>query len=89
VKASTREALQHAIDAAGLTQQGAAEMIHVSEHTIDAWLKPSTSKSSNRVPLWAVELLRFKTARAGARYAPTCRTCGEEGHQWQRCGENL
>lgn len=45
--------------------QWAADMLHVSVHTIDAWLKPETSKSSKEIPLWAVELMEFKMAARG------------------------
>lgn len=38
----------------------AAEQLHVSEHTVRAWLKPETSKSSNEIPLMAIELLEYK-----------------------------
>lgn len=44
----------------GTSRAEAAAMLHVSPHTIDAWLKPSTSRSANPVPMWAVELLAFK-----------------------------
>lgn len=43
-----------------LTRAGAADLLHVSGDTVNAWLKPETSKSSNPVPLWAIELLEFK-----------------------------
>jgi DNA-binding XRE family transcriptional regulator len=43
-----------------LTRADAAELLHVSVHTMNAWLKPEASKSSNPVPLWAIELLGFK-----------------------------
>ena len=38
----------------------AAELLHVSEHTIISWLKPESSKSSNEIPLMALELLEYK-----------------------------
>ena len=40
----------------------AAELLHVSEHTVISWLKPETSKSSNEIPLMALELLEYKLA---------------------------
>ena len=43
-----------------LTRVAAADLLHVSIDTVNAWLKPATSKSSNPVPLWALELLAFK-----------------------------
>lgn len=46
---------------AGLTNRAAAELLHVSVHTVDAWMKPETSKSANPVPAWAPELLAYKT----------------------------
>ena len=44
----------------GLTRAKAAELLHVSVDTVNAWLKPETSKSSNPVPHWARELLEYK-----------------------------
>jgi hypothetical protein len=38
----------------------AAELLYISEHTVMSWLKPKTSKSSNEIPLMAIELLEFK-----------------------------
>jgi len=46
----------------GLSKQDAANLLHVSVWTVDAWLKPSASKSSNPVPAWAPELIRYKMA---------------------------
>lgn len=43
-----------------LSRAIAAGMLHVSIDTVNAWLKPESSKSSNPVPLWAIELLQFK-----------------------------
>jgi hypothetical protein len=40
--------------------QLAVELLHVSEHTVISWLKPETSKSSNEIPLMAIELLEYK-----------------------------
>jgi hypothetical protein len=53
--------------AAGI--EWAAEQLHVSPHTVIAWLKPRTSKSGNELPLWAIELLEYKMAdtRKGKR----------------------
>jgi hypothetical protein len=53
--------------AAGI--EWAAEQLHVSPHTVIAWLKPRTSKSGNELPLWAIELLEYKVAdkRKGKR----------------------
>jgi DNA-binding transcriptional regulator YiaG len=43
-----------------LTRDKAAELLHVSVSAVEAWCKPETSKSSNPVPMWAIELLTFK-----------------------------
>lgn len=44
-----------------LTPAAVAELLpEISVHTVTAWLKPETSKSSNPVPLWAVQLLTYK-----------------------------
>ncbi len=45
----------------------AAELLHVSEHTIISWLKPETSKSSYEIPLMAIELLEYKLRDHGNR----------------------
>lgn len=44
----------------GLTKQDAADLLHVSVWTIEAWLKPYAHKSSNPVPPWAPELITYK-----------------------------
>lgn len=59
--ADYREALHKAIARAQITRERAAEILGVSQHTIDSWLKPETSKSHNRCPHWAVELLKLET----------------------------
>jgi hypothetical protein len=41
----------------------AAEQLHVSPHTVTAWLKPESSKSSNEIPLMAIELLGIQDGR--------------------------
>lgn len=43
-------------------EQMAADLLHVSIHTVRAWLKPESSKSSNEIPLMAIELLAYKLA---------------------------
>lgn len=43
----------------------ATELLHVSEHTVMSWLKPETSKSSNEIPLMAIELLAYKLKERG------------------------
>lgn len=65
MKYGTPNELRDVMRRAGLTRAGAAALVYVSKHTIDAWLKPSTSKSSNPVPAWAIELLAYKTKQAG------------------------
>lgn len=46
-----------------LTRAQTATLLHVSVDTVNAWLKPESSKSSNPVPMWAIELLGYKTAK--------------------------
>lgn len=48
---------------AGLSRARLAELCRVSPHTVDAWLKPPTSRSHNRAPDMAVELLCLKLGR--------------------------
>jgi hypothetical protein len=43
-----------------LERQHISMLLHVSPDTVAAWLKPETSKSSNPVPQWALELLGYK-----------------------------
>jgi len=43
----------------------AAELLYVSEHTVVSWLKPESSKSSNEIPLMAIELLERKLKERG------------------------
>ena len=43
-----------------LTRQEAADLLAVSIHTVDSWLKPPSSTSHNRVSAQTVELLRLK-----------------------------
>lgn len=40
----------------------AAALLGVSVHTVNAWLKPESSRSSNEIPTMAIELLEFKLA---------------------------
>lgn len=49
---------------AGITRSQAAALLHISPHTVDAWLKPESTKSANPAPFWAVELLALKTGVA-------------------------
>jgi len=53
--------LRTLMQTANLTRAETANLLHISIPTIDAWLRPSTSKASNPTPLWAVELLAYKT----------------------------
>lgn len=55
-----RRAFKAMLAERGLTRASAAELLHVSIDTINAWLKPASSASSLPVPPWAPELLAFK-----------------------------
>lgn len=55
-----RRRLAELLEEHGLTKAEAAVMLHSSVDRIASWLKPETSKSSNPVPLWALELLEYK-----------------------------
>lgn len=48
------------MQAAGLSEEQAAELCCVSRFTVRAWMRPNTSMSHNRCPEWATELLRLK-----------------------------
>ncbi len=56
----------------------AAKMLHVSPHTVRAWLKPASSRSANALPMWAVELFEYKrrdpnyAAEFSPAYTPHC-----------------
>lgn len=58
-----RPLLSGILRASGLSRAQAAALLYQSPHTIDAWLKPATSKSANPTPLWACELLALKTGQ--------------------------
>lgn len=58
---ATKRAFREVMKGAGVTRARAAELLFVSQSTLDAWMKPETTKSSNPVPMWAVDLLARKT----------------------------
>jgi DNA-binding transcriptional regulator YiaG len=64
IREQRREQFLGMLAEAELTRAAAAELLHVSVDTVNAWLKPESSKSSNPVPLWAIELLEFKMTAA-------------------------
>jgi hypothetical protein len=37
-----------------------AEMLHIRPYTVEAWLKPETTKSSLPAPKWAMDQLALK-----------------------------
>lgn len=55
--------LRDLIKAAGITRAQAADLLHVSPHTIRAWVKGEGSKSASEAPPWAPELLAYKTGQ--------------------------
>lgn len=57
-----RKRLQDIMLEHDLSKEEIADMLHISVSAVVAWLKPETSKSSNPVPMWALELLAFKLA---------------------------
>lgn len=63
IREQRRQELLDVLDKNGLTRQDLADMLHISIDTVNAWLKPETSKSSNPVPLWALELVGYKLAK--------------------------
>jgi transposase len=64
VREQRRERFLELLGEGELTRQAGADLLHVSIDTVNAWLKPETSKSSNPVPMWAIELLEFKLKAA-------------------------
>jgi len=57
-----RDILRNMIVDNHLTRQQTADLLYQSIHTLNAWLKPATSSSSNPAPKWAIELLAYKLA---------------------------
>lgn len=47
-------------EAGDLTTPRIARLLHVSVHTVRAWMKPETSRSASPCPAWAPELLAYK-----------------------------
>jgi DNA-directed RNA polymerase specialized sigma24 family protein len=62
IREQRRLALLQVVRDNNISRAELADILHVSPDTIDSWLKPATSKSSNPVPLWALELLDYKIA---------------------------
>jgi hypothetical protein len=60
VRERKRLAFAAMIKERGLTRAQIAVILHSSIDTVNSWLKPETSASSNPVPEWAPELLAFK-----------------------------
>lgn len=52
--------LRAIINQTGIKRSRIAELCRVSPDTVDAWLKPDSSKSSRPTPCYAVELLSLK-----------------------------
>jgi hypothetical protein len=52
-----REEFLALLDHYGLTRADAAELLHSSIPPDQLMCKPETSKSSNPVPMWAIEML--------------------------------
>lgn len=51
------------IQDAGLRKEDLPGILYNSPHTIKAYMKPDTSKSSIEPPRWAIELLAYKTGQ--------------------------
>lgn len=43
-----------------LTRADVAELLYVTPSAVEAWCKPETSRSSNPVPRWAIDLLGYR-----------------------------
>jgi hypothetical protein len=67
--------LRETMRAARMSRRETAAALHVSIHTITAWLLPKPRANLNPCPAWAPELLalkaaaRARNARAGSRIA--------------------
>lgn len=43
-----------------ITKARAAELLHSSLSRVTSWCREEAARGSNPVPMWAIELLRFK-----------------------------
>ncbi len=55
------ESIHETIRAAGLTRQQAADLLYVSVHTLNAWLRPPSNAGHRVAPKMAAELLAIKS----------------------------
>jgi hypothetical protein len=67
IREQRREQFRGMLDRYELTRNAAAELLHVTVSAVDAWCKPETSRSSNPVPMWAIDLLAFKAGTIAMR----------------------
>ena len=58
--------LRQMMKAAGLTRKVTADLLTVSLHTVDSWLKPEGNKSGFACPSWAPVLLTYRINDKGA-----------------------
>jgi transcriptional regulator with XRE-family HTH domain len=58
------ERIRATMKAHRLTYEAVSQLLHVSKHTVAAWLKPTTTKSHNPAPMMAAELLELKAGQA-------------------------
>lgn len=59
--------LRAIITRAALSYGQTAELLHVSQSTVECWLRTN----GNPVPMWAVELLEYKTGQRVGAVKPT------------------
>lgn len=49
------------MERAELTKDDAMSLLHIAPATFKSWFRPDTGKAARGCPLWAVELLTYKT----------------------------
>ena len=65
------ESIHETIRAAGLTRQQAADLLYVSVHTLNAWLRPPSNAGYRVAPQMAAELLALKTQQNAGQVQTT------------------
>jgi hypothetical protein len=65
------ESIHETIRAAGLTRQQAADLLYLSVHTLNAWLRPPSNAGHRTAPQMAAELLALKAQQNSGQVQTT------------------
>jgi DNA-binding transcriptional regulator YiaG len=65
------DSIRETIRAARLTRQQAADLLYVSVHTLNAWLRPRSNAGHRVAPQMAAELLALKTQQPTSQVQTT------------------